>query len=257
MTKIKGEDFRKLHEGACGEWQKKLEDWFALDIAIYGWANVSNSNLSNMRSASDSAQRKILDDMFGCQYEIGDWVTKIDTPFSDDTYTKKIYNIQNDGWLQFEGELMPDNTLNAFNPRKEYLRLATNDEIDSMKSKFKIGDWVTWTGAHPTTAQIMDTCKYESDCWNLLGIGKTGNYDLCNEKHLKFATKNEIKVAKENSWKEGEPYLVSFRDEGWKLAYSTDTFEHFYYESKKSGGSSYYSIYQKLSLNIDYPVKDF
>jgi len=83
------------------------------------------------------------------------------------------------------------------------------------KPKFKIGDWVTWTGNTPITAQIIREATHDRDCWVL----NEKTHNSCHQDLIRPATEEEIQKAQYIP--KGTPCLVrDSSDSSWRLAYS-------------------------------------
>jgi hypothetical protein len=66
-------------------------------------------------------------------------------------------------------------------------------------NKFKLGDWVYWSGQGPTVAKIAGTPNNNpyNQCYHLTCTFKDEQrgikaYDSCHENNLRLATKEEI-----------------------------------------------------------------
>jgi hypothetical protein len=67
-------------------------------------------------------------------------------------------------------------------------------ELTKVKSRFKIGDFVYWSGYEPHIAIILRHCNSFSDSWVICGINNpTGYNSSASEKNLRFATDQEQK----------------------------------------------------------------
>jgi hypothetical protein len=88
--------------------------------------------------------------------------------------------------------------------------------FDEIFCKFEVGDWVSWTGQNPLTAQIVRKCERFSNCWVL----NEKTHDSCDQRNLRYATEEEIQKAKYIP--KDTPCLVrGSSNVSWKLAYST------------------------------------
>lgn len=65
------------------------------------------------------------------------------------------------------------------------------DEIFGKDVKFKVGDWVYWSGNKPITAQIVREATYDRDCWVL----NEKTHNSCHQDLLRPATEEEIEKA--------------------------------------------------------------
>lgn len=111
------------------------------------------------------------------------------------------------------------------------------DTIFGKECKFKVGDWVTWTGYRPLTAQII---SFSGEYCDLNG----DSHDSCSLIHIRLATVEEIKKAQYIP--EGTACLVrNNKVSAWKLSYATGN-------GKFKGSTKiavYWEYYQILDIN--------
>ena len=66
-------------------------------------------------------------------------------------------------------------------------------ELTKVKSRFKIGDFVYWSGDEPHIAIILRHCNSFSDSWALCGINNlNGDNSSASEAYLRLATESEV-----------------------------------------------------------------
>jgi len=111
------------------------------------------------------------------------------------------------------------------------------------KPEYKVGDWVTWSGKTPITAQIIrQSGSIGGPCWVL----NEETHNSCHESYLRLATPEEIEAAKFPS--KGTPCLVRDHNaQTWRLVYSNG-------DGKFTSAASYKEIhsweqYQILDIN--------
>lgn len=74
--------------------------------------------------------------------------------------------------------------------------IITLKEWDAIVNpKFKIGDWVVWSGQFPAIGKIYAKDYEWGNSWSLEVNGCRNTHPSCNEMHLRHATPEEIKAA--------------------------------------------------------------
>jgi hypothetical protein len=63
-----------------------------------------------------------------------------------------------------------------------------------LEPKFKISDWVYWSGQVPTIGRISKHCDEFADSWTLDNFEGNSIYSSCSESNLRLATNEEIEL---------------------------------------------------------------
>ncbi len=125
------------------------------------------------------------------------------------------------------------------------------DRIFGKDKKFKIGDWVRWTGNNTLISQIIrEGVNINGACWVL----DENTHTSCHEDNLRLATEEEIKKIKYIP--EGTPCLV--RDEEnqvWRLYYANGEGKFYFLGTKNHTTLVEWKIVVRLDKNhiLDLP----
>lgn len=109
MKTLNREDFKRIYDVACDEWQTKLLYWYGSKFAVQDKVEIKDSEYNTMRDACTIEQHQLFDEIFGKEQDITDKIKSlgdavrfledgsaaISTPFQKLVVIVKALN---DGW---------------------------------------------------------------------------------------------------------------------------------------------------------------